>query len=472
MPYRLELNQGGATGHYIKLPSMSFDKVIIDASYQHDHATQKSYFDFRVGFSFGYLNRTTGGVDVEGNDSPMSTYVDGVGPKSNNTVMVPTDTRCLLETRWSAAGTDDGNLFTNSSASAGTFMPVKAYDIKFYSGATLVAHYDLTLGNVQDQSGNGRHATLFGGTFVSEGPTVHEVEGAGTSVSSASSSVVKVVAVGGSAAATSSATGSVGLTANVGGSATAQSSATASVTHLMSVGGSASAVSSASGDVGGSGQVHEVGGSASAVSSTSGSVVKVSSVGGTAAATSGASSNVVKMMFVEGMAAAISSAMSSVIRIALVGGAAVSVSSASFIDGEPIIRKIRLRSERVLIVRLQSSRRTSVRLRGDLMTATNQNFVTYAGDSLDIESVLPDVDMTGAKIKWAMMKSVGDPHVIYKETPAITIDNESGIYVIPLESADTLDLKGAYYHEAELTDSFGKPSTIMTGTITIKPSGV
>lgn len=48
-------------------------------------------------------------------------------------------------------------------------IPADIYDIKIYNGATLIAHYDMSTGTVNDQTGNGYNATLTGGTWVTSG---------------------------------------------------------------------------------------------------------------------------------------------------------------------------------------------------------------------------------------------------------------------------------------------------------------
>ncbi|WP_077622015.1 hypothetical protein [Sediminibacillus massiliensis] len=60
------------------------------------------------------------------------------------------------------------------------FMNGKIWGVKVYDNSgSLVAHYDMSTGTVQDQSGNGNHATLYGGTWVDDGggeePTGEEV---------------------------------------------------------------------------------------------------------------------------------------------------------------------------------------------------------------------------------------------------------------------------------------------------------
>ncbi|MCU6709414.1 hypothetical protein M6D81_11930 [Paenibacillus sp. J5C_2022] len=104
--------------------------------------------------------------------------------------------------------------------------------------------------------------------------------------------------------------------------------------------------------------------------------------------------------------------------------------------------------------------------------STNQNFSLYAGDTLDIVVELDNVDLSAATIKWAMTTLNGNEYLIYKQTPEITVDEDNGLIIFRLESADTIDCLGDYYHECELTDGIGNVSTIMTGLVNMKRSRV
>lgn len=70
----------------------------------------------------------------------------------------------------------DGNATSGNRLFGGT--PAYVYYVKFYNGETLVAHYDMNEGNLNDQSGNGNHSTLIGGTWEGEAvePEYPEVE--------------------------------------------------------------------------------------------------------------------------------------------------------------------------------------------------------------------------------------------------------------------------------------------------------
>lgn len=116
------------------------------------------------------------------------------------------------------------------------------------------------------------------------------------------------------------------------------------------------------------------------------------------------------------------------------------------------------------------------------MTAKNQNFEMYAGDSQVL--VVPlNFDLTGAKeIKWTLKISAGSTEkLIYKEfssnngieiTNSGPVPEDENIFQIQLNPEDTLNLKGTYYHEAEVTDNQGNVSTVMVGFPKIIISGV
>lgn len=94
------------------------------------------------------------------------------------------------------------------------------------------------------------------------------------------------------------------------------------------------------------------------------------------------------------------------------------------------------------------------------MTATNQNFYMYAGDTKNLNiSVTNDdgspLDLTGCTITWVLKKNNSE---LVKTTT-------NG--VIELEPSDTSDLYGIYPHECELTDQTGNVSTIFIGKVTI-----
>ena len=104
----------------------------------------------------------------------------------------------------------------------------------------------------------------------------------------------------------------------------------------------------------------------------------------------------------------------------------------------------------------------------------------YVGDYkiLDISVVDENgaaVDVTNFSIRWGMSKSVSRAKLIEK-----TNDYDGGIILVSgapdkfqviIEETDTEGFRsGDYYHEAEITDVGGHPSTVMSGTFTLLPT--
>lgn len=111
------------------------------------------------------------------------------------------------------------------------------------------------------------------------------------------------------------------------------------------------------------------------------------------------------------------------------------------------------------------------------MTALNQNFTMFSGDTklVIIPVTKPDksaADLNGASAKWILQDEDGVTNVLSKQSPetiAIVNSNEIQIKLLP---NDTKDLIGTFYHECEITDQAGNVSTVSTGFITIVKSAV
>ena len=105
------------------------------------------------------------------------------------------------------------------------------------------------------------------------------------------------------------------------------------------------------------------------------------------------------------------------------------------------------------------------------MTANNQNFQMYAGDSKNIVVTCrqedgKDLNLTGATIKWVLKKTVlaGTNDLSKATGSGITItDAVKGKFEIKLNATDTTSLLNSYYHKAEVTDSSGNVSTVLVG---------
>jgi len=107
------------------------------------------------------------------------------------------------------------------------------------------------------------------------------------------------------------------------------------------------------------------------------------------------------------------------------------------------------------------------------------DFIMWAGDDKTLQVTVQDssgdpVDITGATaIRWQLSKSATKrPALIEKALldGVTVISAPGGRFDVTLEPEDTEDLKGDYYHEAELIDSGGRVATVLTGTATINPA--
>jgi hypothetical protein len=90
--------------------------------------------------------------------------------------------------------------------------------------------------------------------------------------------------------------------------------------------------------------------------------------------------------------------------------------------------------------------------------------------NLDFE--LLNVDLTGSTLNWVITKSNASVENVLLKTETSGINIVDSIIRVKLDPTDTELLKGTHYHELELTDQVGNESTLATGFITIKPSGV
>lgn len=230
---------------WLLTPSMTFDDVTIDCK----------------------ITDTNGSLVVFTNDAVYAQYSSGTWDPSginywNNGVFNGTATIGTRSTiRVGSIGTVTRQLPLFGRSTGLFCLGADVYGITVKNGSTVVAQYDFTTGNANDISGNGKHATLTGGTFVSSGSAVNgsaTFSGTGTLTATGQASLPTTTAsfqgVGsltatGTVRATSTAsfngTGSLTATgtttgSNPQGSATFQGTGTLAAIGSMLVRGSAS----------------------------------------------------------------------------------------------------------------------------------------------------------------------------------------------------------------------------------------
>lgn len=140
-----------------------------------------------------------------------------------------------------------------------------------------------------------------------------------------------------------------------------------------------------------------------------------------------------------------------------------------------LIGRIELKASQELRIKLNAKQELRITLRGGLVTAKNQNFTMTAGDSKYLDFPADFVVSAIQEIKWALKRSVSSStNDIYKQlsTGGITVDVANQQFTVALSPADTENLIGDYYHEAEITDTAGNVSTVTIGRGTFEASGV
>lgn len=153
----VEIEQGDTTPSYslrmekindgIKLPQMTMDKIEIEAVFDSSMSVYRYFVDARSGSN--YYCRASDRNQLQTNGFSASGFA--------------WDMRTTL-TLTAPRFTDDITIFSRQDiyqSSRGIL-----YRVTCYLDNVVIAHYDMTLGHVQDQSGNEHHATLFGGTWL------------------------------------------------------------------------------------------------------------------------------------------------------------------------------------------------------------------------------------------------------------------------------------------------------------------
>lgn len=324
----------------VNIGSLTVDKVVMDVAII--EGANGRLFDINYKwFRASYAGADTYPADWTG------VKVNG-SPVVSGTDFLPADTRILLEANAASPASTNDTWFFRGWNNA-DYCSAKVWDVKLYRLGALIAHYDMSTGTVQDQSGNGRHATLVGGTWVSDAPTpvAHTASGSATSTSTATATasrrasatatatsnttaqavVVRHQSASGTAVSSSGAEVSARRGQYTSGSCSASSEAIAAMSQGFKTAGLATSVSTAqaSGD---SGAVHTASGEALSACTASAAVKWSSKTSGASHSTSSASAEVKRGTTASAVAMSQSSSMASSIRRLSAAGAAESFSTA------------------------------------------------------------------------------------------------------------------------------------------------
>lgn len=109
------------------------------------------------------------------------------------------------------------------------------------------------------------------------------------------------------------------------------------------------------------------------------------------------------------------------------------------------------------------------------MTHVVNIFELHAGDSRTLEVTVTDedsnvvVDITDCDVFWVVSRVLGSASLLTKQvgTGITVVDAPAGRFDIQLDSDDTQELQGSYYHESRMIDDTGAISTILSGSLTI-----
>lgn len=107
------------------------------------------------------------------------------------------------------------------------------------------------------------------------------------------------------------------------------------------------------------------------------------------------------------------------------------------------------------------------------MTAENQSFEIYSGDTKNIIIPVTDVygeplSLEGVTATWVLKSSAYVVEVAITKTIGNGIDIDGSEVTISLNPSDTEGFSGLYYHELEIVDVAGNVSTVTTGNVIIK----
>ena len=362
-------------------------------------------------------------------------------------------------------------------------MRCDIYSIKLYNGTTLFAHYDMTTGTVQDQSGNGRHAKLVGGTWVQDGPvgTPGSVSYATRQIICQSGSVAvatkQIVSRSGAVSYANKQTIYQPGTINA---ATKQAIyAIGSVSYptlqVIAQGGIAGAISYATRQL-----IYSAGAAAYPTKQaifrqgadqhpTRQSVYAADAfllptrqsiyrAGTVPAATR-------QIIFRSG-----TDVIPVKLEIFRVGSIDLPTLQAIYDELKLIVSRVALLAERSLRIGLLASRELRIELRGDIAAMKkNQNFEMERGESLYIGFTAVGIDdLTSASVLWAMKKSNASAPSLLKDTVNGIEITGAASFTVTLSTEDTESFSpGIYYHEAYVIDAQQHKNPVASGVITL-----
>jgi hypothetical protein len=147
------------TSDYLQLPSMTMKKFVIDAYWELPITDYHILLDTRIGETNGYIYAMKDGSLITA--GATFSVSPTIAFNSRQTITF----NAVNNIDGNGNFTDNPTIFANNTG--GENYKGKIYSIKCYNANNvLIANYDMSTGTVQDQSGNGNHATLNGGAWL------------------------------------------------------------------------------------------------------------------------------------------------------------------------------------------------------------------------------------------------------------------------------------------------------------------
>lgn len=173
MPSYSYLKLNGINEH-IEIPEISFNKIEFDiANVDGNNSYNRLIHGTNFGdnrYIFRYIDSYVG--DGYGRDETEYLTVDGFDVTSPNDLWgeewLPTNKRSIVIWKLLNLNTESNTIGTSYDLAPDKYMILDIYSIKFYNDDIIVAEYDMSTGTLNDQSGNGNDATVFGGTWIKE----------------------------------------------------------------------------------------------------------------------------------------------------------------------------------------------------------------------------------------------------------------------------------------------------------------
>lgn len=147
---------------YLKTPSLTFTKV--EMLFEITEKIGGANYVNGGGSTGDFVGRNSQNTAEQINN--FTATIKGISVTNSKDIIVANERALII-----ANYTRSPNILTFMGRTAyggSAFGCGKIFYIKVYNGDTLVAYYDMSTGTVDDQSGNGNHATIIGATWVEE----------------------------------------------------------------------------------------------------------------------------------------------------------------------------------------------------------------------------------------------------------------------------------------------------------------